>query len=116
MPPRKATIHQPHDKLFQAGFRIPANAAAFLRQHLPPAVASRVEWSKLKHLPGSFVDSGMSKAESDLLFSAPIDGSAAFFYILFEHQHNKDPWIALRLLRYMLEIWREFLAKNPNAV
>jgi predicted transposase/invertase (TIGR01784 family) len=116
MPSRKATIHQPHDKLFQAGFRIPANAAAFLRQHLPPAVASRVEWSKLKHLPGSFVDSGMSKAESDLLFSAPIDGSAAFFYILFEHQHNKDPWIALRLLRYMLEIWREFLAKNPGAL
>ncbi len=116
IPLRKATIHQPHDKLFQAGFRIPANAAAFLRQHLPPAVASRVEWSKLKHLPGSFVDSGMSKAESDLLFSAPIDGCAAFFYILFEHQHNKDPWIALRLLRYMLEIWREFLAKNPGAL
>jgi predicted transposase/invertase (TIGR01784 family) len=116
MPSPKATIHQPHDKLFQAGFRIPANAAAFLRQHLPPAVASRVEWSKLKHLPGSFVDSGMSKAESDMLFSAPIDGCAAFFYILFEHQHNKDPWIALRLLRYMLEIWREFLAKNPGAL
>jgi hypothetical protein len=58
----------------------------------------------------------MSKAESDLLFSAPIDGCAAFFYILFEHQHNKDPWIALRLLRYMLEIWREFLAKNPGAL
>jgi predicted transposase YdaD len=88
MPSLKVTIHQPHDKLFQAGFRIPANAAAFLRQHLPPAVASRVEWSKLKHLPGSFVDSGMSKAESDLLFSAPIDGCAAFFYILFEHQHR----------------------------
>jgi hypothetical protein len=101
--------------LFQAGFRIPANAAAFLRGQLPPAVSARIAWSKLKHVPGHFVDGKMAKAESDLLFRVPFDRQSAFLYILFEHQHDKDPWIALRLLRYMLEIWREFLAKNPGA-
>ena len=112
---RMSALHQPHDKLFQAGFRIPANAAAFLRGQLPPAVSARIAWSKLKHVPGHFVDGKMAKAESDLLFRVPFDQQSAFLYILFEHQHDKDPWIALRLLRYMLEIWREFLAKNPGA-
>ena len=115
MPRRKSPLHHPHDKLFQAGFRIPANAAAFLRGQLPQAVSARIAWSKLKQVPGHFVDGKMAKAESDLLFRVPFDRQSAFLYILFEHQHDKDPWIALRLLRYMLEIWREFLAKNPAA-
>lgn len=115
MPRRKSPLHHPHDKLFQAGFRIPANAAAFLRGQLPQAVSARIAWSKLKQVPGHFVDGKMAKPESDLLFRVPFDRQSAFLYILFEHQHDKDPWIALRLLRYMLEIWREFLAKNPAA-
>ncbi|MBV5345792.1 MAG: Rpn family recombination-promoting nuclease/putative transposase, partial [Rhodoferax sp.] len=94
---------------------IPANTAAFLRGQLPVSLTARIGWSKLKHLPGTFVDGRLTKAESDLLFSVPFDGTPSLLYILFEHQHDKDPWIALRLLRYMLEIWREFLAKNPSA-
>jgi len=115
MPRRESPLHQPHDKLFQAGFRIPANTAAFLRGHLPPWLVKRIQWSKLRHEPGSFVNERLRKSESDLLFRVPCDGGTALLYILFEHQHDKDPWIALRLLRYMLEIWREFLAKNPGA-
>jgi predicted transposase YdaD len=61
MPLPKAAIHQPHDKLFQAGFRIPANAAAFLRQHLPAAVASRVDWSTMNLVSGSFIDPEFSR-------------------------------------------------------
>jgi hypothetical protein len=48
MPRRASPLHQPHDKLFQAGFRIPANTAAFLRGQLPPWLSKRIQWSKLK--------------------------------------------------------------------
>jgi hypothetical protein len=48
MPRRASPLHQPHDKLFQAGFRIPANTAAFLRDQLPPWLSKRIQWSRLK--------------------------------------------------------------------
>jgi hypothetical protein len=46
----------------------------------------------------------MRKAESDLLFRVPCDSGTAFVYILFEHQHDKDKWIALRLSYYIHQI------------
>ncbi len=65
-------IHQPHDKLFKAGFSDPANAAAFLRHQLPEALAVRIIWDALTLEPGTFVDSQFRESESDLLFSAPV--------------------------------------------
>jgi predicted transposase/invertase (TIGR01784 family) len=112
---RVSPLHQPHDKLFQAGFRIPANTAAFLRGQLPDWLTKRIQWSKLKHMPGSFVDPRLRKSESDLLFRVPCDSGTAFVYILFEHQHDKDPWIALRLSHYIHQILWDFRAKNPDA-
>jgi len=49
-------IHQPHDKLFKAGFGEPANAAAFLRVHLPEAISSAVDWGRLRLENASFTD------------------------------------------------------------
>ncbi len=41
-------IHQPHDKLFKAGFSDPANTAAFLRWEIPLAVSAEV-WNISPH-------------------------------------------------------------------
>jgi predicted transposase/invertase (TIGR01784 family) len=57
----------------------------------------------------------MTKSESDLLFRVLCDGGTAFVYILFEHQHDKDKWIALRLSSYIHQIELDFRAKNPDA-
>ncbi len=110
-------LHQPHDKLFKAGFSDPANAAAFLREQIPAPLAARIAWDALQLQPGSFVDSQFRESESDLLFSAPVSGAAdCLVYLLFEHQRSKDPWIALRLLRYQVRIWEDHLRKNPKAL
>ncbi len=50
-------IHQPHDKLFKLGLGSPADAAAFLRPHLPVPLANLVSWDALRPEPGSFIDS-----------------------------------------------------------
>ena len=65
-------IHQPHDKLFKAGFSDPINAGAFLKGEIPEALAARIDWSRLRLEPGSFIDSHFRNSESDLLFSAPL--------------------------------------------
>jgi predicted transposase YdaD len=50
-------MHQPHDKLFKAGFSDPETTARFLRSQLPPALTAAIDWSSLRLEPGSFIDS-----------------------------------------------------------
>jgi predicted transposase/invertase (TIGR01784 family) len=92
-------IHQPHDKLFKAGFSDPANTAAFLRWEVPSALSEKIDWDNIRLEPGSFVDSHYRHSESDLLFSAPLANSECLIYLLFEHQITHEPTLALRLLR-----------------
>jgi predicted transposase/invertase (TIGR01784 family) len=108
-------IHQPHDKLFKASFSDPANAAAFLRWEVPPALSGKIAWDQLRVEPGSFVDSHYRHTESDLLFSAKVAGTDALLYLLFEHQTSPDPVLALRLLRYMVRIWEDYLKQHPGS-
>jgi len=108
-------IHQPHDKLFKAGFSVPANTAAFLSAHLPAQLTQRISWPDLQLEPGSFIDEAFQHCESDLLFSTTLSGSDCLIYLLFEHQRTKDPWIGLRLNRYQQGIWQHYRAENPKA-
>ena len=108
-----ASIHQPHDKLFKAGFSDPANAAGLLRTEIPETISTHIAWDQLQLEPGSFVDSHYRHTESDLLFSAPFSGTRCLIYILFEHQMAFEPLLALRLLRYMVRIWEKHLNAHP---
>jgi predicted transposase YdaD len=111
-------LHQPHDKLFKEGFSDPANAAALLRQHLPAEVSALIQWDQLQLIPGSFLDDNLRHSHSDLLFSAPLAAdpeSSACLHLLFEHQSTRDPFIALRLLRYMVRIWEEWIRLFGNS-
>lgn len=101
----KESIPQPHDKLFRSAFSDPRTAGEFLRTQVRSDVAAGIDWSELKLIPGSYVDESFKGSTSDLLFEAPLRGRPALIYILFEHQSRADPWMALRLLRYMVNIW-----------
>jgi len=102
--------------LFKSGFGDPVNAAAFLAAELPGEVSALIAWESLRPEPGDFIDSQFRHSASDLLFSAKTAGSGAktFIHVMLEHQREKDPWIALRLLRYMLRIWEAFVRDNPG--
>ncbi len=108
-------LHQPNDKLFTITFGVPENAAALLRAELPVEIAEVIDWSGLRPLPGSFVDSQYRRSHTDLLFSAPMRDSEALIYVLFEHQSSPDRWLPLRLLRYMSRIW-ESLVKSRERI
>jgi hypothetical protein len=98
-------VHQPNDKLFRSTFSELQNAAAFFRGYLGADLVAAADWSTLRQQEGRFVDEALAGAESDLLFSVALHGREAFIYILFEHQSREDPWMAFRLLRYMVRIW-----------
>jgi predicted transposase/invertase (TIGR01784 family) len=107
---------RPHDALFKAVFSDPANAAGELRSVLPKAIVDATDWSTLTLEPGSFVDDELSDRHTDLLFSANRrGGGTALVYLLFEHQSSPDPWMALRLLVYMVRVWESYRKAQAEA-
>ncbi len=101
----------PHDLFVRHTFGHPERAAAELRAVLPAHVVSEMDWASLKTESGSVVDPELKETESDLLFSARLrSGEPLLLYVLLEHQSTVDPWMALRMLRYVvrhLERWRQ---------
>jgi len=116
MDPSDEALHQGHDKLFKLGLSAPADAAAFLRWRLAPALADSVDLEALHLEPGSFVDSQFRSSESDLLFSAPFrgrgtDDPGCLFYFLLEHFSSLPKFPGLQILRYMVRIWESRIAE-----
>jgi predicted transposase YdaD len=101
----------PHDLFARYTFGHPERAEAELRAVLPPHVVSEVDWASLRREPGSVVDPELRETESDLLFAARLrTGHPLLLYVLLEHQSTVDPWMALRMLRYVVrqvERWRQ---------
>jgi hypothetical protein len=101
----------PHDLFARYTFGHPERAAAELRAVLPAHVVSEMDWSSLRQESGSVVDPELRETESDLLFTARLrTGCSLLLYVLLEHQSSVDPWMALRMLRYVVrqaERWRQ---------
>ena len=91
-------------------------AAAFLPRYLGGPLPALVDWDSLALLSGSFIDEGIAGSEAGLLFSAKIGGSDALFYLPREHQRTDAPLMGLRLLCYMVRIWKSQVRENgPSA-
>lgn len=99
------SLHQPHDKLFKAGFGDPATAAGFLSTQIPARLSAAIAWDQLRPEKGSFVDSHYRHSESDLLFSADLHGRSCRLYLLFEHQRSRDPVIVPVVLAHSAGKW-----------
>lgn len=93
-----------NDGFFKAIFSQPEHAIAFFKIHLPPAIASKIDWSSLSLHPGSFVKSSLQQVHSDILFSVLFGGRETLLYLLLEHQSTPDPALRLRVLGYVTEI------------
>ena len=104
----------PHDALFKAVFEDPKIAAEHLAALLPAAVLRHLDLSQLKETRASFVDLELDEHHSDLLFEVPLSGQDALLFLLFEHQSTPSPFMALRLLRYMLRIWERWQLAHPG--
>lgn len=94
----------PHDALFRRTFSNVEHAAAELRCVLPSALLARIDLRTLRQVAGSFVDTDLVAAQSDLLFSVDVDGKPGFLYLLCEHQSTVDPFMALRVLKYVVRL------------
>ncbi len=104
-----------HDALFHAIFSRVDVAAGQLRSVLPRDIASRIDWSSLRLEDGHYVDEDLASRQSDLLYSASLQGHPALLYVLFEHQSTCDPLMPFRLLRYTVRVADRWLAEHQGS-
>ena len=77
----------------------------------PSGFVPSQSWRKLH-----FFDKRLRLQESDLLVEFRTKGDRpVLVYILWEHQTKIDPMMPWRLLCYRVEIWKKWLAENPNS-
>ena len=106
---------RPHDALFKWAFESPADAAALLRELLPPAIREAIAWETLDDARGSFIDAALADRHSDLLFEARLrTRRPAFAYLLLEHQSTDDPLMPLRMLSYQTRLWSRLCKEQPG--
>lgn len=102
----------PHDPLVFQQFSRVENAAPFLKEVVPPGLASQVHWPTLQLVQSRFVDARLRSHFSDLVYRANWqtgDEDSLFFYFLFEHKSFVDLLAPLQLLVGMVAIWQEYI-------
>ncbi len=101
-----STVSNPHDVFCKHVLGRPDLAAGFLRHFLPDDVVAGLDLSRLRAVPGEFVDAELANHHSDLLFAVPgPEGAETLVYVLIEHKSEPDRGTPLQLLRYMTRIW-----------
>jgi predicted transposase/invertase (TIGR01784 family) len=106
MPLRKDPKTNPHAALVHRTFTQLDHARSELRALLPESILAICDLDSLAVEPGSYVDRRFAQSYSDLLYSVRIAGETALVYVLFEHQSKVHPTMVLRLLDYMVRIWK----------
>lgn len=71
-------------------------------------IAEKLDFSRAERINRSLIPDTLHKQEADLLYRIPFqDGTGGVFvYLLLEHQSEPDTAMPLRLLSYMVEVWR----------
>jgi hypothetical protein len=106
----------PHDALFKAAFSKPRHARGLLRALVPEPLGRRIAWATLRLESGIAVgDEELDEQRMDLVYSARAGRRRVLLYVLAEHQSTVDPWMAFRLLSYLMAIWKRYRAEHPRA-
>src|SRR5689334_20846313 len=106
----------PHDALFKAAFSKLRHARGLLRSLVTEPLRRRIAWSTLRLESGIAVDDeGLDEQRMDLVYSGRAGERRMLVYVLAEHQSKVDPWMAFRLLCYLVAIWKGYRAQHPRA-
>jgi len=101
---KKSVISQiKRDALFKRIMQEELAAREFLEYYLPKDFKDLVDLSKIRIEKESFVEEGLKRRMSDIIYSVRTkEDEEAFVYVLIESQSSVDYYISFRLWKYML--------------
>jgi predicted transposase/invertase (TIGR01784 family) len=94
----------PHDAFFKAMTANKEITRDLLKAQLPGHLLEEVDLESLELTQSSFVDRALDYFHCDVVYRANIRGKEGYITFLLEHQSTPDPWMAVRLLQYQLQI------------
>jgi recombination-promoting nuclease RpnB len=98
-------VSQPHDKLVKRLLSNLAVAKDILSLYLPANLCALVDFDKLSLQRDSFIDDEHRVFAVDLLYKTTFKGEDGYIWVLLEHQRQNDPWLPVRIFKYMALIW-----------
>lgn len=104
--------HNSHD----SGYKKLFSNHEFIRQLLTGFVneewVNYIEFNTLERLDKSFVSDEFSERESDLIYKVKFKNKDIYIFILLEFQSTVDRFMALRMLRYITELYQDLLKNH----
>jgi recombination-promoting nuclease RpnB len=97
--------HQPHDHLVKRLLSNPAAARDILSLYLPKEILKIVDLNQLELQRDSFIDDEHRAFAVDLLYKTSIQNQDSYIWLLIEHQRTSNPWMPVRLFKYIAIIW-----------
>lgn len=109
----KSRIHHEHGVGYKYIFSHKETFLELLRGFVKKEWVNLIKSEDLILVDKSYILEDFSEEESDIVYKVNIEGEEIIFYILLEFQSRVDYRMPVRLLFYMVEIWREIL-KNTS--
>lgn len=110
-----ASCGRPHDRLARNYFGNETAMRRFLEDFLPPEMSAALDYASLESRKESYISENLRESITDLVFECRLrNGDPGSVYLLFEAKHNPEHLCALQVLRYMLALWEEAVAKNSG--
>ncbi len=96
------------DSLFRGAFSNPLVARQFLSAWLPKVFLDLIDWTSLEVRKIAGINEALAERREDVVYRVKAAGREVHFYILVEHQLTVPRRMALRVLDYVLLIWRQW--------
>lgn len=105
----KNKVHHEHDVGYKYIFSHKDTFLELLRSFVKKDWVNLIKSEDLILIDKSYILEDFSEEESDIVYKVNLDGNDIIFYVLLEFQSRVDYRMPMRLLFYMVEVWREIL-------
>jgi predicted transposase/invertase (TIGR01784 family) len=107
-------INNVHDKSYKDLFSNKETFLSLIQTFINDSWGSRISKEDLTLVNKSYVLDDYEELESDIVYKAKLGEQEVYFYILLEFQSMVDYRMPIRLLLYMIEIWRGVLKDTES--
>ncbi|HQO40621.1 MAG TPA: Rpn family recombination-promoting nuclease/putative transposase, partial [Spirochaetota bacterium] len=103
-----------HDRGYKYLFSHPMLVKELLESFVGMDWIQEIDFSKAVSVNTSFVSDEFKNRESDIIYRLKFRGKELYLFLLIEFQSTVDRYMALRMLRYVVELY-EYLIRNKKA-
>ena len=98
-----------HDKRYKQLFSNPVIVEELLLYFVDEDFVKNLDFSTLESVNKSFITDEFKEKESDIIYKIQYNGEDIYVYLLIEFQSTVDKFMAVRMLRYIMEFYQALI-------